>query len=245
MRSYLLAFNLLAAEDHKKKEIEQFINAGEQMEKYLDTKVFQHLRDTSLDGVKSQEKNVVICFAAINNFNKLIHALPPKKLLILLNQHYAFMNEITDKYQGTIDKVIGPILMVFWNHPIEQPKAAELAIKAGIAMLKKNLLQIPIRKELGISDFSIKIGINMGSVVVGNLGSKDFKNYTAIGDTINTAQRLMAMSSPGSMMVNEHIVACLPASLKSVKKISNIKLKGKAWPINAYAYDHTSEINND
>jgi adenylate cyclase len=128
--------------------------------------------------------------------------------------------------------------MAVWNIPNDQPDPELLAMKAAIEMQKEMArMVVPEWKKLGIEKVGMGIGVNAGSAVVGNLGSSHFMNYTVIGDTINTTQRLESKAGAGEIWMAEHLFPFVSGKLeKPLRKECAIRLKGKEESINAYVF---------
>ena len=146
-----------------------------------------------------KEKEVTILFVDIVNFTPLSERLSPKEVSQLLNQFFREMNEIIFAYRGTLDKYMGDAIMAIFGAPIEREDDADRAINAALdmrrALFKMNKTMEPDRI------FDIRIGINSGRVVAGNLGSPKRMDYTVIGDVVNTASRLEMLDQPNQILI--------------------------------------------
>ena len=141
-------------------------------------------------GVASEQRDVTVFFTDIAGFTGIAGRLPPQDLAKLLNQHFAVLARCIEAEGGTIDKYIGDSVMAFWGAPEIQADHAEracrAALAAGIALAEENAA----RQAAGLEPIRVRIGIHSGPAVVGNIGAPGRINYTLIGDTVNTAQRL-------------------------------------------------------
>ena len=141
-----------------------------------------------------EKKNLTILFSDIRGFTSFSEKMEAQRLSTFLNEYLGIMTNIIFKNQGTLDKYIGDAIMAFWGAPLNIPKPATLACASAVQMmqaLKENRQQY--KKEYD-ANINIGIGINTGSVSVGNMGSATNFSYTAIGDHVNTASRLESLT---------------------------------------------------
>lgn len=137
-----------------------------------------------------EEVEVTVLFADIENFSAISEEITPREMILLLDEYFDTLTQVILEQQGTVDKYIGDALMCFWGAPIPLPdhalKACKASLEIKVAMegLQKNF------QDRGLPQFSLRIGINSGLVVAGNVGSRERFNYTVIGDTVNLAARL-------------------------------------------------------
>ena len=204
------------------------------LENYLSANIVTQIKkkEAKMDDTQGVEKNIVILFAKINNFSEMTEKISAASIIDLLNYHYEHMEKIIIKHHGTIDKIMGNVIMAVWGHIEEQHDPLEVAIDAAIEMQRTaNSLILKIWQERGISNYGLGIGINQGKAVAGNLGAKQFLDFTVIGDTINMAQRLEDKASNGEIWLTSEVVS-LDHSLKIKpnKKINGVKVKGKEFP---------------
>jgi len=178
-----------------------------------------------------KEKQVTILFTDIVNFTPLSERLSPTEVSVLLNQYYREMTDIIFHYFGTLDKFIGDAIMAVFGAPIERENDAESAIKAALEM-RRALFEMMKNRE---SDrrFDMRLGINTGRVVAGNLGSPKRMDYTVIGDTVNTASRLESIADPNQILIGENTYEIVKDKF-NIKKIGQKKVKGKRQAINVY-----------
>lgn len=129
---------------------------------------------------------------------------------------------------GTLDKFVGDCTMAVWNAPIEQEAPVYFACRAALDMIEgSKALSDELMERFGQSvDFGI--GINWGPAVVGNIGAPKRMDYTAIGDTVNTASRLEANAEGGTILISRAVADALGDRAKTISLGSSIKLKGKS-----------------
>jgi class 3 adenylate cyclase len=232
-----LAVHLLQKEFFKAK-MENFERTSDHLGKYLSDKVVKSVKTKEELALGGIEKKVVCLFSDIRGYTTITEGIPPSTLVPLLNFYFEKMHAVIEKYEGTLDKIVGDLIMAVWNIPNDQPEPELLAMKAALEMQKEMIRTVvPVWQGKGIDKVGMGIGVNSGTAVVGNLGSSRFMNYTVIGDSINTAQRLEAKARAGEVWMAEHIFPFVNGKLeKPVRRELDIKLKGKDQTINALVY---------
>jgi adenylate cyclase len=141
-----------------------------------------------------EDREMTVLFADIRNFTGISETLTASELKSLLNDFFTPMTEIIFKYQGTIDKYIGDLIMAFWGAPLKDEKHAEHAMDAALEMLAE---QIKLREKftaLGLPELNIGIGLNTGEMSVGDMGSRFRRNYTVLGDAVNLGSRVEGLT---------------------------------------------------
>ncbi|MBW1919928.1 MAG: adenylate/guanylate cyclase domain-containing protein, partial [Deltaproteobacteria bacterium] len=181
--------------------------------------------------VAPTEKIATILFSDIVSFTPLSERLSPGEVSLLLNHYFREMTDIIFKYNGTLDKYIGDAIMAVFGAPIEREDDPERAVRAALDM-RKTLSQMMEEIEPD-RRFSIRLGINTGRVVAGNLGSPKRMDYTVIGDTVNTASRLETLAEPNQILIGEKTYRSVKNMFR-IRQIGEKKLKGKSKPIKVY-----------
>jgi adenylate cyclase len=146
---------------------------------------------TELGGVRQE---VTILFTDVRNFTGIAEAADPDILMRQTSRHLAALTEAFLAEGGTVDKFIGDAVMVFWNAPHLQSDHAERACRAALAAIAAcETLNTQFEAE-GLPPFHVRLGIHVGDVVVGNLGSAERMEYTALGSSVNLASRLEGLN---------------------------------------------------
>lgn len=229
----------LLREQFEKERWEAESRNSENLGKYLSRSVVRKISSTGTSGdLGGIMKKVVCLFSDIRSFTSISEGLTPADLVTLLNFYFNEMTAVIEKHHGTVDKLVGDLIMVLWNVPHDQPDPEALAVRCAIEMQKvAEKVVVPKWQEYGVPKFGIGIGINAGPAVVGNLGSTHFMNYTVIGSTINTAQRLEAKALAGEVWVHESIIPAVRGKVpQHVRTEKNIKMKGIKNGVTAYVY---------
>ena len=142
-------------------------------------------QETKDNVMEPNDLTATILFTDIIGFTSLSEQKPPREINMMLNQYFSRMTDIIFKYEGTLDKYIGDGLMAVFGAPIEKDDDAERAIRAAQEMRQE--LAVIMDETVPETKFKIRIGINTGRVVAGNIGSPRRMDYTVMGDPVNIA----------------------------------------------------------
>ena len=201
--------------------------ARSSFERFLPRQVVDEIL-RSPDGVKlgGVRQKITALFADVRNFTTLSESSTPELIVTLLNRYFSMVSEIIFRHGGTLDKYIGDGLMALFGAPYAGQLDAVQAVRAAVEMQRA---MIGFNERLAAENLppiSIGIGINTGSAIVGYIGSETRLDYTAIGDTINTAARLESRALPGQIVVSENTMQALDESFQ-LNLLGTEKLKGK------------------
>lgn len=181
-----------------------------------------------------QRKELTIMFSDIRKFSTLSDKISPETIHKLLNMYFSRMNEIAFQYDGFVDKFIGDGLLCFFGDPIAHEDHALRAVRAAIDMQRAvRELGPMIQQELGLNPIVIRIGINTGFVIVGNMGSAERMEYTVLGSEVNLAQRLESSATPGQVMISEHTYQHVKSHITG-RDMGEIQVKGFERKIKVY-----------
>ena len=180
-------------------------------------------------------------FVDIRNFTKLSENLPPKEVTEILNTWYTQIEEIANEYRGTVDKFLGDGALIMFGAPLESTQHADMALRAGRKMIAASESLATKWKEERNIDFSIGVAVNSGFAFVGFVGPKNKLEYTAIGDTVNTAARLQDQTKifHTSLIFSENTLKqCQNIHLGSeLNSLGSIKVRGKNQTIPIYTFE--------
>jgi predicted ATPase/class 3 adenylate cyclase len=195
--------------------------------------LLERFRRAGLD-VAGQRRNVTVLFADLTGYTELASHMDNEDLYELVQKYISLLANDIYKYEGMVDKFTGDGLMALFGAPIAHENDAELAVRAALDMLADVAkLSLEMRERLGSTELRVHIGLHAGSVIVGGIGSDMLMNYTAIGDTVNLAQRLDAVADPGMILVSEAVYQITKA-LFDYEPIPNLLLKGILHPVTGY-----------
>jgi Adenylate cyclase, family 3 (some proteins contain HAMP domain) len=175
-----------------------------------------------------------VLFADIVGFTERCESLSPPEVAAFLNEFFSLAADAVFAYGGTLDKFIGDAVMAFFGAPLPAPDHAERAVRAAIAMFQA-LAKWNRRRALdGLEPVEIRIGINSGPVVVGDIGSEKRVDYTVLGNAVNIAARLEeVVAGPGQIILGEATHDAV-AGLFPTEHTGNVRLKGLSREIAAY-----------
>jgi adenylate cyclase len=181
-----------------------------------------------------EDREMTVLFADIRNFTTISETMTASELKNMLNEFFTPMTEIIFKFQGTIDKYIGDLIMAFWGAPLVDKKHAEHAISAALEMLETVHKLKTVFAERGWAEVNIGIGLNSGVMSVGDMGSQFRRNYTVLGDAVNLGSRVEGLTKyyGVNLMVTE-------ATQKDQKKflfrqLDRVRVKGKKLGVAVY-----------
>ena len=162
---------------------------------------------------------VTVLFADIRNFTQLSERLDAREVVLLLNEFFTAMTQVILDAGGTLDKYIGDCVMALFGAPVPAADDVQRAVQAAIDM--QRAATIPIG-----------VGLLTGPAVVGNIGSSQRMQYTAIGDTVNVAARLVSLAAPGQIIVSEDVRNLTEGSFEP---LGEVELKGRHRKMNVFS----------
>jgi adenylate cyclase len=160
-----------------------------------------------------------------------------------MNRYMTAMTAKIIENNGTLDKYIGDAQMAFWNAPLDEPNHAKMAVRTALQMMESlDEFNAEITKE-GIPAFGMGLGINTGTVVVGNMGSDQRFDYTCLGDSVNLASRLEGQSKPyGVKIVLGALTAEQVKDEYPIVELDCIAVKGKKQGVKIYTIAPDNEL---
>jgi len=184
-----------------------------------------------------ERRQLSIFFSDVQGFTSLSEALSPEDLTAVLNDYLSAMTDIIQEEQGTVDKYEGDAIIAFWNAPLDLPDHGLRAVRAAIRCQEKLTEMRPAFKERTGKELYMRVGLNSGPAVVGNMGSKTRFDYTMLGDAVNLAARLEGVNKQFGTytMISANTLAELPAdSGFACRELSRIAVVGKKIPVTVY-----------
>ncbi len=180
-----------------------------------------------------QKKELTILFSDIKSFTTYSSTMKPDEIQKLLNEYFGAMVDIVFKHEGTVDKFIGDGLMVFFGDPEPQADHALRGVLAAIEMQKKTRALKKRWEAEGKFPIRIRVGINTGPVVVGNMGSERRLSYTVLGANVNLAQRLEASAPVEGIMISRRTHELVRDHIRT-NPLEPVKVKGIDEPIEVW-----------
>jgi adenylate cyclase len=156
--------------------------------------VQEMVKDPDSYSMKATNKELTVMFCDMRGFTNLSEKMEPTALQALLNNLFSRLTEIIQANRGTTDKYMGDCVMAFWGAPVDTPEHAKMAVKAAIEMCGAVRKINEEHRAKGIPEIGVGIGLNTGTMCVGNMGSDIRRSYTVIGDAVNLGSRLEGLS---------------------------------------------------
>jgi adenylate cyclase len=185
-----------------------------------------HLR---LDGIS---QTTTILFADISGFTSFSERIGPEGLFKALNYYLSLAANTILEEEGLLDKFMGDAVLAIWNVPDPQPDHALRAVRAALAIQARSR-QVDATAQGLPSALQFHIGVATGEAMVGNVGTNELFNYTAVGDTVNLCQRLESVAQPGQILIDQATWSALYGRIDA-DPLEPILLKGKARPVAVY-----------
>lgn len=196
--------------------------------------------------IEGERRRITVLFADLRGFTSISDRARPERVVAMLNQFYAGMIEATFAHHGFLNKFLGDGLMAVFGAPREDPRQERNAVAAGIAMVEaqRALRSSWIDQGMRIPDdeLGMGIGIQTGDAIVGNVGSDERMEYTAIGDTVNLAARLESKTKElGVEMLIGAATREAIGTLFPFYSVGALEIRGKEAPVEAYSYGNRPE----
>jgi adenylate cyclase len=210
-------------------KIKEEIKRRSQLERYHSPAVVNRILSFSAtdSSIEAQEMDVSVLFSDIVSFTSMAEKMEPRRVSLMLNDYFTEMTDIIFSEDGTLDKFIGDAIMAIFGAPIGMEDHAVRAVRTALEMKKR--MQLLNEEKFTTVPFQIRIGINSGRVVAGDIGSPKRIEYTVLGNTVNIASRLeSSVSRPDQIVVGENTYELVkdhfeaealgPFSLKGLQK---------------------------
>jgi PAS domain S-box-containing protein len=178
-----------------------------------------------LDGRKQV---ITVLFADLSGFTSFSEKHDPETVFAVLNSYLSIAAHAILEQEGTLDKFMGDAVLAIWNSPDEQPDHALRAVRAAREIVNRS-------NEFADSDqrMTFRIGITTGEAIIGNVGTNELFNYTAIGDVVNIAQRLQTSAKSGEILIEKNTYDIVSDHVK-VETLQRITVKGREQIVEAY-----------
>jgi adenylate cyclase len=199
--------------------------------------VDEMVKDPDSYSMKAANRELTVMFCDMRGFTKMSERMEPIQLQELLNGVFSRLTSIIRSNRGTIDKYMGDCVMAFWGAPVETTEHAHLAVKSAMEMANAVQDINQEHRERGLPDIGIGIGLNTGSMCVGDMGSNIRRSYTVIGDAVNLGSRLEGLSKVYGVetVVSESTKLLAPEI--AWQELDLVRVKGKElavaifWPV--------------
>lgn len=185
-----------------------------------------------------EAREVTILFADIRGFTKFSERHSAHEVVEVLNQFFSELVKVVFRYNGTFDKYMGDCIMAFYGAPIQYEDDVLRAIQTAIEMQRVfHQKEGKLLEKFNGAKLGLGIGINTGEVIVGNIGSETFMDYTVVGDQVNIAKRLEEMTQSGQILISQVTYERIK-DIITVTKIPDQHLKGKSKKLDLYQVEY-------
>jgi adenylate cyclase len=205
-------------------------------EYYVPSKLVRQLIKTGENSKLGGDKKLIVSlFSDIKDFTMIANQADPNQLVKQLNEYFEVITNFITEEGGTIDKYIGDSIMAFWGAPEEIDEPCHHAARVALKFIEELKLRNQQWIIEGQSAFHTRIGIHIGEAIVGNIGSSERINYTAIGDSINIASRLEGLNKAfnTSVLVSANVYELIKHQFE-LREVGFVSLKGIAKKVKVY-----------
>ncbi len=188
-------------------------------------------RNLRLDGSK---ETITVLFADLSGFTSYSEKQKPETVFKVLNGYLSLAADAVLEEEGTLDKFMGDAVLAIWNSPDPQEDHALRAVRAADAILRRTLAWHRNFPDAA-HHLNFCIGIATGPAIIGNVGTSELFNYTAIGDTVNLAQRLQVAAEPGEILLQKTTYDIV-ADQANAEPLAPILVRGREQPVQVYRF---------
>lgn len=174
-----------------------------------------------------EKRDITVLFMDLENFTAMSSQLPPEEVMSRMSRYFEIVTQTLLKHDATIDKYIGDAVMAFWNAPNSVEDHPAKACRAALAVIEACKAETDSWSGEGIPPVRTRIGLHTGEAIVGNVGSSDRLNYTALGDTVNLASRLEAYNreTKTSILISSDLAKHIKGTF-SIRSLGEAHIKG-------------------
>lgn len=208
-----------------------------EMQKFVSGSTIKMIQSTVADNPSAlqkerhtERKEVTLFFSDIRGFTSMSEKLDPQEVVDILNEYLDAQSNIIHQCNGDIDKFVGDEIVAVFDSETMCQQAVDAACRAQIKIKELNEKRV----AKGLFPIEVGIGINMGLVVLGSIGSHDRMDFTVIGDHVNLAARLCSAAGKGEIIVSRNVCECLTLEKDRLIPLDPIVVKGKAKPIEVF-----------
>lgn len=203
---------------------------------YVSPKVLEILmEDPSKLKLVGERRDMTVFFSDVAGFTSISERMNPDELVVLLNRYLSAMTEVIFGHDGYLNKYMGDGIMAFWNAPVRQADHAARACQCALKSMQRLKEFNEELKTQGLNPLGARIGVNSGTMVVGNMGSQQKSDYTVMGDNVNLGSRLEGANKAfgTSIMISEFTYELVQDKFE-VRFLDRIRVPGKAKPVKVY-----------
>jgi len=210
------------------------------LERFLSPEVVEMVvanPDIRLGGVNQE---VTVLFADIRGFTTMSEEMEPDRVVEILNEYFTRVTDVIFDNGGTLDKYIGDAVMAVFGAPISKGNDAAAAVNSAIQIQR---LLVELNRDAAARqwpELRVGIGINTGNAIAGNIGSPRRLDYTVVGDTVNTAQRLMTNAAGGQILISESTARKMGKTF-DLERLPELKVKGRSEAVPVFRVNWVEE----
>jgi adenylate cyclase len=200
-------------------------------------------RDPARYDMRAENRELTVMFCDMRNFTRVSELLAPEDVRGLVNSFFSTMTAAIRQNRGTLDKYIGDAIMAFWGAPLADPAHAANATRAALAMTERMTALNADLRSRGLPEIGLGIGLNTGTVCVGDMGSSMRRSYTVMGDAVNLASRIEGLTRHYGVDILVGEATCCEASEPASGavgtawrwvEVDRVRVKGKQRPVTLF-----------
>lgn len=182
---------------------------------------------------KGERRVVTVLFCDVVGSTAMAEQLDPEEWAEIINEAFQYLIGPVARYEGTIARLMGDAILALFGAPVGHEDDPQRAVLAGLDIISGiQPFREQIKREYGM-DFDVRVGINTGPVVVGDIGSNVAMEYTAMGDAVNVAARMEQTAQPGTIQISEDTHRLVSRAFDT-ESLGGIEMKGKGEPVESY-----------
>jgi class 3 adenylate cyclase/tetratricopeptide (TPR) repeat protein len=191
------------------------------------------VQDFGSPGPEGERRNVTILFCDVTGSTAASEGLDPEDWTEIMNGVYGTMIRPVYRYEGTVARLMGDAILAFFGAPVTHEDDPQRAVLAGLEIVEGfGAYREQVMRQWGV-DINLRVGVNTGLVVVGEVGAGQHTEYTAMGDAINVAARMEQTAQPGTVQIAEDTFRAV-APFFEVEDLGGMRVKGKSDPVHTY-----------
>ena len=208
--------------------------ADSRLHQYIPKELLAKLESArAAGGVQGERRIITMLFCDVQGSTAAAEKLDPEEWAEIMNGAFEHLIAPVYRYEGTLARLMGDAILAFFGAPITHEDDPQRAVLAALEIIERSSsYREEVQRSWGV-DFNVRVGINTGLVVVGEVGSDLRVEYTAMGDAVNLAARMEQTAEPGTVQISEGTYR-LVAPLFDIEDLGGVQVKGKKEPVQSY-----------